>query len=650
MSCLAKPQAQTRALPRMKKEVFAMQDSTPERPRGALRPRLPWPRTHGIFCFAALVGSVLSACPTQELAPLAPCTVSAVSDDVETAGVDKVDLLFVIDDSGSMSEEQQKLGDQLPALVEILTKGERPGKDPFPPVRDLHLGVVTSDMGGSGIEIGDNKCDSNGKARFGRDGILVKRGAMAEDKCASAGPAYLSFLPKEGADDAHAVAEKFECLAAVGTNGCGFEQQLEAMYKALAPEEVKFGGRTGGHGDKENKGFLRDDAVLAIIHVSDEEDCSVTDKGRELFKASSDDPITKLDGKDLTRNLRCAYRSDGSDLETRAETMGYVHPTDRYVEGLKALKPDQDRIVFAAIVGIPDGTEDMPLGDVLRHPLMAYAETDKSEPRPACTSPDTEAKPAVRFVRTAQGFGENGVVRSICAASFAPAVDMIIEKISRQLKGACLPRRLSPNAAGVVECDVVEILPQGATEKDCEPSRARKFRELREVKNKETGAIEQRVVCEIQQVAVHGTEFGSSPKPLPGVADSKAGWFYDTFTVRVTNECPPERQQRISFRGDGVEPQTSTLRFECFQPVLNSDDTALGKDAVNTRCEKDADCEERSDSLYTLSCEGEDGAKTCQIGCTLDSQCPAAWACAGAVPGGAGSFCAIPTCPTEEQR
>ncbi|MFM2418858.1 MAG: hypothetical protein RL385_3581, partial [Pseudomonadota bacterium] len=62
-------------------------------------------------------------CPNQELAPLEPCTLSGVSLDAAGAGVDKVDMLFMIDNSGSMAQEQARLGGQLADLVGVLTSG-----------------------------------------------------------------------------------------------------------------------------------------------------------------------------------------------------------------------------------------------------------------------------------------------------------------------------------------------------------------------------------------------------------------------------------------------------------------------------------------------------------------------------------------------
>lgn len=607
---------------------------------------------HLVAGVCLMYAAILGGCPNQDLAPLSPCTVSAVSADVPVSGVDKVDLLFVIDDSGSMVEEQKKLAAQLPKLVGILTSGMKDNGETFPPVKDLHLGVVTSDMGGAGIKIGETKCDTNGINTFGRDGILLDRSAGAEGACEGVMPGahYLSYVPKKsGGPSADEIAESFKCLANVGTNGCGFEQQLEAMYKALAPDSVSFAAGTKGHGNRENKGFLRSDAVLAVIHVSDEEDCSVTDEGRTLFVSGSDNPnVFGPNNERLNLNIRCAYRQDKSDSQSRAEKKGLIHDVDRYVSGLKALKPDNDdRIVFAAIVGIPSGTENQGPEEILAHPKMAYSATaDGKDVVPACENPETNAKPAVRFVKTAQGFGDNGVVQSICADTFAPAVNVIIEKISKQLKGGCLPRPLARNDEGIVECDVVEILPPGASEKNCSLARGRKFKEMREI-----GSVK-RVVCDLQQVGVLDEQFVPSPRPIAGV-DPRTGWFYDDFSERATKDCPKDQLQRISFNGDDAEPQESTIRFECVQSVASSDGLAFGKAAVDLPCEDEKTCKDRS-SDYALSCAPS--SNTCQIPCSQDSECPPAWVC-GPVEASsaqntkkAQAFCVNPTCPAPTVR
>ena len=62
------------------------------------------------------------------------------------------------------------------------------------------------------------------------------------------------------------LADTFTCIAALGEDGCGYEQQFTAITRAL--------GADGQAPPAENQGFLRDDAYLAIVLITNEDDCS----------------------------------------------------------------------------------------------------------------------------------------------------------------------------------------------------------------------------------------------------------------------------------------------------------------------------------------------------------------------------------------
>src|SRR5690606_18070119 len=116
--------------------------------------------------------------------------------------------------------------------------------------------------------------------------------------------------------------------------GCGFEQQLESMLKAVTPSSsaVSFVMGTQGQADRANAGFLRPDAMLAVVVLTDEEDCSAADA--ELFNPSSG-----VYGGSL--NLRCFSYPMA------------VHPVERYVENLLALKSHPSQVFFGVIAGVP---------------------------------------------------------------------------------------------------------------------------------------------------------------------------------------------------------------------------------------------------------------------------------------------------------
>ena len=115
------------------------------------------------------LGALSSGCLERELTPLIPCTQSGVVEKVRVTSVDKVDLLFMMDNSNSMQEEQASLAEQLPRLIQVLASGDQDGDgiEDFPPVKSLQVGVITSDMGTGGFSV-PTCSDSN----FGDDGKL----------------------------------------------------------------------------------------------------------------------------------------------------------------------------------------------------------------------------------------------------------------------------------------------------------------------------------------------------------------------------------------------------------------------------------------------------------------------------------------------
>jgi hypothetical protein len=605
---------------------------------------------------ALLLGA--GGCPAQELAPLVPCTVSTVSLDAAQSGTDQVDLLFMIDNSASMSEEQQKLNAQLPRLVQVLTSGDfdgvpnANGELDFRPVGSLRLGVVSSDLGANGVP-GVWSCGSNSfqpidqapafdspgtiDRPFGDDGLLQNSTAVAitgvtirnppatgnpvqavppRPECQAASlPRFLEYPMGGSAAD---IAGWFSCIAELGVNGCAIEQQLEATWKALAPStDRSFSRGTGGHGlpTGMNAGFLRPEAILALILVTDEEDCSSPDASAAQLYSSLD--VTTI-------NNVCGSNTN------------LLHPVERYIAGFRGLKSEafQDLVIFGGIVGVPlaRDTQGQSLAEILARPDMRFS-GGLLGARPACTAGGGAgtATPARRIVEVAMGFGDNGVITSICEDNYSAALDAIIGKIAGKLSGQCLPRRLQRNAEGIVECRVVEIKGPGDNT-PCDMSRGR----IRQLKSREVNGTS-RVTCEIAQLPVRGNQ-----EP-PGV-----GWYYDDFSAEVAS-CQGSGQ-RIAFTGNASVEDGKAARFECFQSVAEPrrPANAKGFEAIGASCTvtggprgRDS-CSTFNEPGIRLACV----AGSCLVACTGDAECPPAHVCtATGTPG----FCVNPTCPQETQ-
>jgi len=341
-----------------------------------------------------------------------------------------LDLLFMVDNSGSMSEEQASLATELPRLVSVLMTGDRTGDGPtgddFEPFATLHVGVVTSDMGVAGYVV--PTCTR--APLLGDDGVLRTTGNTLIAGCVATYPKFLAYEPGVSIETPEQFGEGFRCVAVAGISGCGFEQQLEAALKALTPSTsaIRFFMGMSGHGDTENAGFLRPNSLVAVVLVTDEEDCSVRAGSEDIFNSTSATYTGDL-------NLRCFNYSDAR------------YPVERYIDGLRALRTGRESlVVFSAIVGVP--VELVPTGTpdydaILSDPRMVEMldTTMPSRLIPSCNVVGRGvAFPPRRIVEVARGFGDNGTVQSICQANFSGALDAIIAKLSAASgTGVCMP-------------------------------------------------------------------------------------------------------------------------------------------------------------------------------------------------------------------
>ena len=173
----------------------------------------------------------------------------------------KTDILFVIDNSGSMAEEQDGIASELPAFIDELKKGGGTG-------HDFQVGVITTSV--------------YQHARIGGSSEITEYPAQA---------GRLQAVPEPAADggvapgterilrsDDSALVEKFARLVKQGTSGSGQETPFEAVRLAVASDLATTPLEEGG-----NAGFLRDGARLLVVVVSDEDDCSEMDRPPSVY-------------------------------------------------------------------------------------------------------------------------------------------------------------------------------------------------------------------------------------------------------------------------------------------------------------------------------------------------------------------------------
>jgi hypothetical protein len=248
----------------------------------------------GTVTLAASVGST-TACLDRPVKPDTPKTSNVFIELVQQTKIDKIDLLFVIDNSISMADKQAFFADAVPSLVDRLIS---PQNDEFEPINDIHIGVVTSSLGGHGGSLCSPASGEWNETQNDRAWLvgLVRSTTPAGDPVTSYnGFGFLAWDPTgklspPGESSAPTLIQNFQNqVEAAGELGCGFEATLEAWYRFLIdpepPLEVVLNGQTavaqGIDQDvlSQRAAFLRPDSLVAVIMLSDENDCSVVDGG-----------------------------------------------------------------------------------------------------------------------------------------------------------------------------------------------------------------------------------------------------------------------------------------------------------------------------------------------------------------------------------
>ena len=195
---------------------------------------------------------IVGGCETRTIARLVPEHTELQRRSVVLQSP-KLDVLFVIDNSGSMGGERASLRENFPRFVDRL-------RDQNQQLPSLHVGVISAE-GGAGFGENCNNLAEAGKLQVEVHGL----NCVEQDKPTGNMP-FLFHL--EGPDGTFVnnyhdnLARTFGCIAELEKKPCGTEQPLEAISRAL--------------GHPANAGFFREDAFLAVVIISDEDDCSRT--------------------------------------------------------------------------------------------------------------------------------------------------------------------------------------------------------------------------------------------------------------------------------------------------------------------------------------------------------------------------------------
>jgi hypothetical protein len=399
------------------------------------------------------------------------------------------DILFIIDNSGSMGEEQGVLAANFPQFINVL-EGEQVGAS-------YRIGVATSDEIGLratscrqrlGDFIWEGLLGPNDQPLFvdeREEGCLNAcqfddvplSPTVQPDGSVVSGPWIERSSGTTNLPPGVSMAEALKCLGPQGINGFGYEAPLETMRRIV---------------EENADGFVRDDALLAIIIVTDEADCSLPiENVNTLFSALGEPFWADLEPNPTSSACwkagvdciggpgqydTCIPVDKGWDgLPTTDPNGSVLYPLQRYIDALQAVSDRKEAlggngtISVAVIAGVP---EDYPQGGELLY-------RDSADPifnseygiGPGCgygteTLGELPGIPPVRLKAFAEAFaGERRNMFSICSVDYAVALEQIADEIAQLGSRSCIPGCAydsSPNVAGLQpECTVVEQRGEG---------------------------------------------------------------------------------------------------------------------------------------------------------------------------------------------
>jgi hypothetical protein len=418
------------------------------------------------FVLVAATGVV--GCLNRPIDRLEPKLTQQSFASVPSGAVEKIDLLLAIDNSISMADKQKILADAVPILVDrfvnpicvdpsldnpvpseqiarpasvdddcpvIESNGAQVQTErEFKPIRDIHVGIVSSSLG----SLGSGKCGEG--AEDNDQGHLLSRTAPippspepGPDVPTFKSQGFLAWDPDGKYGDPTNVdafeATFKEMVVGVGQSGCGFEMSLESVYRFLVdPEpyaklqkEGKTNKKVGIDQDllTQRANFLRPDSLVAIVLLSDENDCSVVatggswavlggglDRGSDQCKTNGpndaccyscsspeeDVPAECADG--CTGDLAVDHDSINTVCWDQKRRFGadLLYPTSRYVNAFTEKKIDPAHKDLKPTD--PDGGEDNPLLKG-RPPGLVYFAGIVGVPWQAIARRDGDGKPSL---------------------------------------------------------------------------------------------------------------------------------------------------------------------------------------------------------------------------------------------------------------
>jgi len=262
----------------------------------------------------------------------------------------------------------------------------------------------------------------------------------------------------------------FKCIAIVGAEQSHNARNEEAFNAALLALDKK------GPNAEQAKTFLRDDAYLVIIFVSDEDDGSA---------AAGCAPDDSKDGWNNTCISADEAIKPCKYLKSVGDGKGKLGTVSSVANALKALKSDPGRILVASIVGDSLATDPATIAserEAFKDSQCGGPSCDNDNTQTKiCYGPGVDAEYGERYIGVTERFGLNGIVTNICAGEgIVPALDTIAIRIVKVISKLCLPypieeglvvRKLGPKGKcpDQAECTVLNVNGCGGNPELCVP-------------------------------------------------------------------------------------------------------------------------------------------------------------------------------------
>jgi hypothetical protein len=399
-----------------------------------------------------------------------------------------LDLVFMIDNSPSMTPKVVKLDAQFPKLIAAL-------KDPSDgTLPDLRVAIIDSDLG-TGGQYSSGSC---GPKTLPSDGTVSIYGDLGRFQmigaanCGVTSPSatYLETKGNVGLNFTGDISTVFACLSSnLGTMGCGEEHPLQAFEFALVAAGL------GPTNDAQHL-MLRPNAYLGLVILTDEDDCSAA-LSDGMFGSPPQGPSGlqgesaslrcytrshQCNGTDLTESppgypttaaftaplTSCSARSDacpnvldGTGMTDTSEPTSCSPLRDykKLAEEIKSLKADPDhQILVAGIFGWPLTDADLATAqykiDLVPNPNTA----DTAHPAifdswPICYDPNHlpandlsaagfGATAGLRVSAIIDEFAPNGLKFSICQPDFSASMKLIGDGLFQQPHRPCISDKL----------------------------------------------------------------------------------------------------------------------------------------------------------------------------------------------------------------